>query len=124
MINNNNNASKIDYSNEGLRSELESLRYELQTVKTDRELELIQHQEEVRAVEAKAEEKAKLADAAETDKRFLFEKQKSLGEELVKVKENAEKQKVGTLLSLLVWEGKQRRERRDNVKLTFDGGRG
>ena len=91
--NNNNNANKIDISNEGLRSEVNSLRYELQTHKADRELERIRHEGQLRAAEARAEEKARLADAAETDKRFLFEKQKSLGDELGRVKHTAENQK-------------------------------
>lgn len=93
----------MDISNEGLRSELNSLRYELQTIKADRELERIRHQEELRAAGAKAEEKMKLADAVETDKRFLFEKQKSLGEELGKVKDQAENQKVWMGLGMLFW---------------------
>jgi len=90
---NNKHINKIDISNEGLRSEVNSLRYELQTLKADRELERIRHEEQLRAAEARAEEKAKLADAAETDKRFLFEKQKGLGDELARVKDAAENQK-------------------------------
>lgn len=91
--NNNSNVNKIDISNEGIRSEVNSLRYELQTLKADRELERIRHDEQLRTTEARAEEKAKLADAAETDKRFLFEKQKSLADELGRVKDTAENQK-------------------------------
>lgn len=96
--NNDNNSlnktvNKVDISNEGLRSEVNSLRYELQTLKADRELERIRHEEQLRAAEVRAEEKAKLADAVETDKRFLFEKQKSLGDELGRVKDAAENQK-------------------------------
>ncbi|KAF8456652.1 spindle assembly checkpoint component Mad1 [Terfezia claveryi] len=91
--NDNKTLNKIDISNEGLRSEVNSLRYELQTLKADRELERIRHEEQLRAAEVRAEEKAKLADAAETDKRFLFEKQKSLGDELGRVRDAAENQK-------------------------------
>lgn len=47
-------------------------------------------------MEAKAEENAKLADRAETDKRFLFDQQKALAEELAKMRDQAEHEKVCT----------------------------
>lgn len=88
------NNTKVDFSNEGLRSEVNSLRYELSTIKADRELERVRHQEEIRSLEAKVEENAKLADRTETDKRFLFDQRKALAEELTKVKDQAGSEKV------------------------------
>ena len=89
--------TKVDFSNEGLRSEVNSLRYELSTIKADRELERVRHQEEIRALEAKAEGIAKFADKTDTDKRFLFDQQKALAEELAKVKDQAENEKVSII---------------------------
>lgn len=102
------NSSNIDISNEGLRSEVNALRYELSTIKADREMERVRHQEEIRALQAKVEDKARLADAAETDKRFLFEKQTGLAEELKGVKDAAENQQVFiSTYSTRVWEGRR-----------------
>ena len=77
---------------------MNALRYELSTIKSDRELERVRHADEVRTLRAQVEEKAKLADETESAKRFLFEKQKSLGDELAKAKETAETVKVGRII--------------------------
>jgi hypothetical protein len=53
---------KIDQSNEIIRGDLNSVRYELSTLKEERQLEKIRHEQEVRALEAKVEEQAKRAD--------------------------------------------------------------
>ena len=55
-------APKIDQSNEIIRGDLNSVRYELSTLKEERQLEKIRHEQEVRALEAKVEEQAKRAD--------------------------------------------------------------
>lgn len=53
---------RVDLSNESLRSELNTLRYELSTLQEEREMEKIRHEKEIRALEAKVEEHGKRAD--------------------------------------------------------------
>lgn len=70
------------------------MRYELATLREERALEKIRCEQEQRALEARCEEAEKRADAVETEKRFLFDKQKELSEELQKVRDKATNQKV------------------------------
>ncbi|KAF8537604.1 spindle assembly checkpoint component Mad1 [Trichophaea hybrida] len=84
---------KADQSNEIIRGDLNSVRYELQTLREERQLEKIRHEQELRALEVSVEEQAKRADALESDKRFLYEKQDELGKKLQKVKESFTSQK-------------------------------
>ncbi|CAZ85559.1 unnamed protein product [Tuber melanosporum] len=85
---------KASHSTEGLRSELNTVRYELSTLQDERELERIRHEKELRVLEAKCEEQAKRADSVESDKTYLFNRQKELSEKLEKVKDQATNQKV------------------------------
>ncbi|RPA90653.1 hypothetical protein L873DRAFT_1753498, partial [Choiromyces venosus 120613-1] len=85
---------RADHSTEGLRSELNTVRYELSTLQDERELEGIRHEKELRALEAKCEAQAKRADSVESDKTYLFNRQKELSEKLEKVKDQATNQKV------------------------------
>ncbi|KAI5848920.1 spindle assembly checkpoint component Mad1 [Tricharina praecox] len=86
---------RVDISNEVIRGDLNSVRYELQMLKEERSLEKIRHEQECRALEAVAEEHAKRADTLESDKRFLFEKQKDLGEKLQEMRAEAAEAKRG-----------------------------
>ncbi|KAI5850489.1 spindle assembly checkpoint component Mad1 [Morchella snyderi] len=81
--------TKADLSNEGIRADLNSVRYELSTLQEERELEKIRHEKEIRELQLKLEEQSKKSDASEADKRYLFEKQKDLSENLQKVKDQA-----------------------------------
>jgi len=92
---------------------LNSVRYELSTLQEERELEKIRHEKDIRTLEAKVEEEGKRADVSssclvadlgnhvanmlqtgETDKRYLFDKQKELSTKLQKVKDQATNHKV------------------------------
>jgi mitotic spindle assembly checkpoint protein MAD1 len=84
---------KIDQSNEIIRGDLNSVRYELQTLREDRALEKVRHEQEIRELQAAVEEHARRADALESDKRFLFEKQKELADTLAKTKDEAATEK-------------------------------
>lgn len=53
---------RVDLSSETLRSELNSVRYELSTLQEERELERIRHEKEIRTLETKVEEQGKRAD--------------------------------------------------------------
>lgn len=53
---------RVDLSSETLRSELNSVRYELSTLQEERELERIRHEKEIRVLETKVEEQGKRAD--------------------------------------------------------------
>jgi len=55
---------KINYSNEAIRGELNTARYELQMLKEERALEKLRHEQECRALEASVEEHAKRADVS------------------------------------------------------------
>ncbi|KAG0641612.1 spindle assembly checkpoint component Mad1 [Tuber brumale] len=88
---------KAGHSTEDLRSELNTVRYELSTLQDERELERIRHEKELRVLEAKCEEQAKRADSVESDKTYLFNRQKELSEKLEKVKDQATNQKVGDI---------------------------
>lgn len=52
----------MDHSNEIIRGDLNSVRYELETLKEERQLEKIKHEQELRALEASVEEQAKRVD--------------------------------------------------------------
>jgi hypothetical protein len=53
---------KVDLSNEIIRGDLNSVRYELQTLREERQLEKVRHEQELRTLEASVEEQAKRAD--------------------------------------------------------------
>lgn len=55
---------KVDQSNEIIRGDLNSVRYELETLKEERQLEKIKHEQELRALEASVEEQAKRVDVS------------------------------------------------------------
>lgn len=55
---------QVDLSSETLRSELNSVRYELSTLQEERELEKIRHEKEIRILETKVEEQGKRADVS------------------------------------------------------------
>lgn len=49
-------------SNEGIRADLNSVRYELSTLQEERELEKIRHEKEIRELQSKLEERSKKSD--------------------------------------------------------------
>ncbi|KAF2495035.1 mitotic spindle assembly checkpoint protein-like protein MAD1 [Lophium mytilinum] len=57
--------SRPDLGNEDLRAQLNTLQYELDTLKQEREMAALQHQQEVRDAQSKAEEDFRRAQAAE-----------------------------------------------------------
>ena len=66
--------AKPDINNENLRSQLHTLQYELDSLKQDRELVALQHQQELRDVQNRAEADFKRAQASEAAKNAAVKK--------------------------------------------------
>ncbi|KAI5797686.1 hypothetical protein EDC01DRAFT_34310 [Geopyxis carbonaria] len=69
------------------------LRYELQTLREERQLGLIRHEQEIRSLETKLEDHAKRIDTVEAEKRFLFDKEDEIKATLKKSTEIAKSRK-------------------------------
>lgn len=77
-----------------LRAQLNTVRYELETIKQERELEQLRHQDELQKLTRTVENVSKEKEKVETDKRLLFEKHKTATEELAKVKKKSQQSKT------------------------------
>lgn len=77
-----------------LRAQLNTVRYELETIKQERELEQLRHQDELQKLTRSVETVSKEKEKVETDKRLLFEKHKAATEELTKVKKKNQQDKT------------------------------
>lgn len=66
--------SKIDAGNEELRVQIKTLRYELETVKQERDVVNLRHEKELRDVQVKAEAYLKSAHVCQNSIRFIVPK--------------------------------------------------
>ncbi|MCJ1357131.1 MAG: coiled-coil domain-containing protein mad1 [Icmadophila ericetorum] len=81
---------KPDMGNEELRTLIKTLRYELETVKHEREVVSLRHEKELRDVQAKAEADFKRAHASETGKSLLSSKYETLANQFQELQKQLE----------------------------------
>ena len=75
--------------------ELNAVKYELATLKEERELDKLRRSRELREFQKKIQEEVKAFEHERSEKNFLFERQKALAEELAGMREEAVKVRVG-----------------------------
>ena len=85
---------KADINNENLRSQLHTLQYELDSLKQERELTTLQHQQEIRDVQNRAEADFKRAQAADAAKNAATKKADALSREWQEVQDRAANEKA------------------------------
>ena len=86
--------SKADINNENLRSQLHTLQYELDSLKQERELTTLQHQQEIRDVQNRAEADFKRAQSAEAAKDAATKKADALSRDWQDMEDRAANEKV------------------------------
>ena len=86
--------SKADINNENLRSQLHTLQYELDAIKQERELTALQHQQDIRDVQTRAEDDFKRAQAAEAAKDAATKKADTLARDWKDMQDRAANEKV------------------------------
>ncbi|CAG7916538.1 unnamed protein product [Penicillium olsonii] len=84
-----------DTEKEELRVQLSTLKYELENVKQERELETLRHEKELRDVQLKADADFRKAQAAESSSNRANHKSDSLAKELKEVQDQALNEKLG-----------------------------
>ncbi|KAI9666529.1 MAG: coiled-coil domain-containing protein mad1 [Bathelium mastoideum] len=85
--------NKPDHANEDLRAQVNALQYELETVKQERELIDIHHQQDLREVQNKADADFKRAQAAESASSHATKKYDTLMRELQEERDQAANEK-------------------------------
>ncbi|KAI9691390.1 MAG: coiled-coil domain-containing protein mad1 [Bogoriella megaspora] len=83
-----------DRSNEDLRAQINALQYELDSIKQERELTALQHQQELRDIQSKSDADFKRAQAAETNGDHASKKYDGLARELQGEKDRAANEKA------------------------------
>ncbi|KAI9728881.1 MAG: coiled-coil domain-containing protein mad1 [Cirrosporium novae-zelandiae] len=86
---------KADIGNEELRVEINTLRYELDTLKQEKELTSLQHEKELRDLQVKADADFKKAQASQSTSNITTKKYESLARELSRTKDEAASEKRG-----------------------------
>lgn len=74
--------------------ELNSVKYELATIKEERERDKLLQEQALRELKQQLQDEGKLNEQEKIEKNFLFERQKTLAEELIEVKCESGKVKV------------------------------
>ena len=87
-------APRADINNESLRAQLHSLQYELDSLKQERELTALQHQQEIRDVQNRAEADFTRSQAAEAAKNAATKKAESLSRDWQEREDKAANEKV------------------------------
>nr|KMM72736.1 spindle assembly checkpoint component MAD1 [Coccidioides posadasii RMSCC 3488] len=85
---------KPDAGNEELRIQISTLQYELENIKQDRDLESLQHEKELRELQARADADFRKAQAAESSSAKAQRKIESLTVELKQVQETSEAERA------------------------------
>lgn len=84
----------VDKEEQTMREQIRALQFQLGSLKDETELAKVRSEQKVRDLETRLKEEGKKIDKLESDKLFLFNKQKELGEELSAAKEaHSDKQK-------------------------------
>ncbi|KAB8345872.1 hypothetical protein FH972_022927 [Carpinus fangiana] len=86
-------AVRADAGNEDLRAQIHKLQYELDSFRQERELAELRHQEEIRTVQAKAEEDYKRAQASESSTHAASSRYEQLAQQLRSAQETASEEK-------------------------------
>lgn len=86
--------SKADINNENLRSQLHTLQYELDSLKQDRELTALQHQQDLRDAQNRAEADFKRAQAAECARNVATKKADALARDWKEMEDRAANEKA------------------------------
>lgn len=86
--------AKADVNNEALRSQLHTLQYELDSLKQERDLTALHHQNELRDVQARAEVDYKRAQAAETARDAATKKADALSRDWQEREDRATNEKL------------------------------
>lgn len=86
--------SRPDINNENLRSQLHTLQYELDALKQDRELTTLQHQQDIRDAQSRAEADFKRAQAAEAAKNAATKKADTLSRDWKDMEDRAANEKA------------------------------
>ncbi|KAK9459744.1 spindle assembly checkpoint component Mad1 [Lipomyces oligophaga] len=81
-------AQKADATADSLKAENHALKYELSTLKHERDREKLRTEKVIRDLEARIAEEGKRTESAESDQAFVVQKLKETSEELTKLKEN------------------------------------
>jgi hypothetical protein len=81
--------------------ELNAVKYELATIKQERELENISSREEIHTLQKKVQEDGKLFEQERSEKNFIFERHQALASELESVCQEATNTKVPSRTSSL-----------------------
>ncbi|KAL1311526.1 hypothetical protein AAFC00_001647 [Neodothiora populina] len=84
-----------DIANESLRAQLNTLQYELDSLKQEKELATLEHQSEIREIEYRAEADFKRAQAAESSANAATKKAEALVRELQEAESRATNEKIG-----------------------------
>ncbi|EWC44071.1 hypothetical protein DRE_07206 [Drechslerella stenobrocha 248] len=93
-------SAPADSAQDALLVELNALKYELSTLKQDRELEKLNSNREVHALQKKIQEDGKAFEQERSEKNFIFERHQTLAGELETVRQGSLNEKMG-LESLL-----------------------
>lgn len=83
-------ATRADDGNESIRKELHKLRYEIDSLKQERDLQVVRHEEALRAASTRAESEHARAQNCETASRAAAQKQEQLAHELEDVRAQSE----------------------------------
>lgn len=83
-----------DVANESLRAQLNTLQYELDSLKQERELATLEHQSEIREAENRADAEFKRAQTAESNANAATKKVASLSRELQEAEDRAANEKI------------------------------
>lgn len=86
--------SSANEENKHLEEQIQTLKFELETMKNERQHEALRHENEIRSLEKKFQQEGKRADELESDQVFLFNKQKETADTLLNVRDQYNKEKA------------------------------